>query len=111
MSLPWPNRALHPNARVHWRELAEHKKNARIIGRYLAIEAGAKRQAFPERPAVAITFNPPDNRRRDDDGIIASFKAYRDGIQDAIGVDDSRWQVTYAIGNVVPKGAVVVEVG
>lgn len=109
--LPWPNPALNPNARTPWFALAEHRKTARIIGRYLAIEAGAKRHEWPERPAVTITFNPPDKRRRDLDNCIGCLKGAADGIADAIGRDDSRWRVTYAMGEPVPKGAVVVEVG
>jgi crossover junction endodeoxyribonuclease RusA len=110
VTIPWPHRDLSPNARIHWAPLAHQKKIARICARYLALEAGAKRAKFPERPNVTITFHPPDARRRDDDGFISSFKAYRDGIQDAIGVDDSLWRVTYARGVNVKGGQVVVAV-
>jgi crossover junction endodeoxyribonuclease RusA len=110
ISLPWPDPALSPNARTHWRALTEHKATARTCARYLAIEAGAKAHTFPARPNVKVTFNPPDNRRRDMDNAIASNKAAQDGIADAIGVDDSRWRVFYAMGDPTPKGNVIVEV-
>lgn len=41
---------------------------------------------------VTATFSAPDKRRRDQDGLMSSIKAYADGISDAIGVDDSKWQ-------------------
>ena len=112
ITLPWPNRNLFPNAvrRLHWSALAEHRKTARIVGRYLAIEAGARHRTFPERPEVLVTFNPPDRRKRDDDGCIGALKHYRDGIADAIGIDDANWRVSYAMGDPTPKGAVIVEI-
>jgi len=42
-----------------------------------------------------MRFYAPDKRRRDDDNIIASMKAARDGIADAFGIDDHRFAVTY----------------
>ena len=38
-----------------------------------------------------IDFYPPDRRARDDDNMIASFKSGRDGIADALGIDDKRF--------------------
>ena len=38
-----------------------------------------------------IDFYPPDKRKRDDDGLLSSMKAARDGIADALGIDDSRF--------------------
>ena len=40
-----------------------------------------------------IDFCPPDRRHRDDDNIIAAFKAGRDGLADALGVDDKRFRI------------------
>ena len=58
----------------------------------LAVQAGAKGAKLPEgRLHLWIDFYPPDRRRRDDDGLLASMKAARDGIADALGVDDSRF--------------------
>lgn len=36
-----------------------------------------------------LAFFYPDLRRRDDDNASASCKAFRDGIADALGVDDN----------------------
>ena len=38
-----------------------------------------------------IDLYPPDKRRRDDDNAYAACKPYRDGIADALGIDDSRF--------------------
>lgn len=61
---------------------------------------------------VTVDFYPPDRRRRDDDNVIGSFKAYRDGIAAYIGVDDAKWQVSYTLhrGDVRPGGQVVVSI-
>jgi crossover junction endodeoxyribonuclease RusA len=112
VTIPWPHRDLSPNARhSHWAPLAHQKKIARICARYLALEAGAKKRTFPERPNVTVTFHPPTmGVVADDDNMKASFKAARDGIADAIGVDDGKWAVTYATGVRVKGGQLVVAV-
>ena len=90
--LPWPSRTLHPNARVHWGALAKAKKDARALGFLSARIAGWHQEPLPEgRLHLWMDFYPPDKRRRDDDGLLASMKAARDGIADAIGIDDSRF--------------------
>jgi crossover junction endodeoxyribonuclease RusA len=57
---------------------------------------------------VSITFHKPDNRKRDDDNIIASFKAGRDGVADALNVDDNRFEVSYKVSKENVKGGMVV---
>jgi len=61
-----------------------------------------------ERAKVRVEFSPPDNRRRDLDGMIASHKAAQDGIADALGIDDSKFETTYAISTPIKGGAVTV---
>ena len=90
--LPWPDRVLHPNARVHWAKRSKATKAARAGAHLLALEAGWHRIAWPEgRLHLWFDFYPPDRRRRDDDGLLASMKAARDGIADALGIDDTRF--------------------
>jgi len=109
LTLPWPERALHPNARVHWRQLAKAKKAARSLAFLEAVRAGAKGANLPAgRLHLWIDFYPPDRRRRDDDGLLASMKAHRDGIADALGVDDSRFVSHPWIKDEVRKGGEVV---
>ena len=60
---------------------------------------------------VNIIFCPPDNRRRDLDGCLARIKRGLDALSEAIGVDDSRWNViTLERGDKTPGGAVIVSV-
>lgn len=50
--------------------------------------------AVPDTPKIALwlDFVPPDRRHRDDDNLVASFKAGRDGIAMALGIDDKRFR-------------------
>jgi crossover junction endodeoxyribonuclease RusA len=93
MILPWPARVLHPNARPHWAQRSKAAKKARAEARLLTL---ACRRVFPSplpegRLHLWLTFYPPDKRKRDDDGLLAAFKASRDGIADALGIDDARF--------------------
>lgn len=90
--LPWPERDLSPNSRVHWRKLAEAKKRAKSYGYIAAKKAGFHTVEWPEgRLYVWINYHPPTRRRYDMDNLIASCKGQFDGIADAMGVDDSRF--------------------
>jgi hypothetical protein len=63
----------------------------------VTIPLSAKRAIAAQegRIEIDVRFYPPDARHRDDDNAIASFKAARDGIADALGVDDRRFRPTY----------------
>lgn len=61
---------------------------------------------------LVMTFYPPNAHSRDDDGLIAATKAYRDGIADAIRCDDSCFRVRPPIiAEPVKNGKVVIIVG
>ena len=106
--LPWPDRALHPNARGHWSKRAKATKAARAGAHVLAIEAGWNRLTLPPgRLHLWIDFYPPDRRKRDDDGLLASMKAARDGIADALGIDDARFVSHPYVRDEVRKGGEV----
>ncbi len=98
--LPWPDRRLNPNARHHWAQLARAKKSARRTAYYTALEAGLGK-IDASTINVRVAFYPPDRRPRDTDNMIASCKAYFDGLSEAIGVDDSKWELTIS-----PRGPV-----
>lgn len=83
-----PTRDLSPNGRVHWRKkhrAAQELKNIAmwsVKSHYLDV--------LPETPwqmnyTVAWGFN---QKRWDDDNLIAGLKALRDGIAAETGVDD-----------------------
>lgn len=87
--LPWPDRALHPNARGHWSERSKAAKSARALAHGIALEAGWHRRAWPQgRLHVWIDGYAPDRRARDHDGFLASLKSALDGIADAMQVND-----------------------
>lgn len=108
VTLPWPPKLLHPNARVHWAPLAKAKGRYRFACATLAKQAGINLPA-DARPLVSITFYPPDRRRRDADGMLSAIKSGLDGLADTMGCDDSRWRLQLAVAPEI-GGMVKVEV-
>ena len=108
LDLPYPPAILNPNVRSHWAPKAKAKKKYRRDCYYLA------KQILPEFMEgtiyLKITFHPPDKRKRDLDNAIASFKAGQDGLADAWKVDDYRFSVSYAIGDIIKHGGVSVHI-
>jgi crossover junction endodeoxyribonuclease RusA len=91
LHLPWPPQELSPNKRVHWGKKSKAAKAYRL---QCGLMTKAAKLIIPEiegKLYLWLTFYPPDKRRRDDDNMIASFKSGRDGIADALGIDDSRF--------------------
>lgn len=109
ISLPWPSKTLSPNARVHWRRLADIKAIAKRDARYATL-AVRKNKIDAASIKASVTFSPPDRRARDTDNMIASMKAAFDGIADAIGIDDSKWTLhIQPVAEPVKGGRVIVE--
>ncbi len=101
INLPWPPKELSPNARVHWSKRSKaaktyrhscflHVRSAQIRD---LLESHACSQPYPDhgRLHLWIDFYPPDRRHRDDDNLIAAFKSGRDGIADALDINDKRF--------------------
>ena len=109
IELPWPPKELTPNARRrnHWRVTQRHAKAYRLQCMLLTIS----QLRSPGRTITAITFYPPDRRRRDDDGMIGAFKEGRDGVADALGCDDHSFRPSYQFGEPVKHGKIVVVIG
>lgn len=112
ITLAWPDRRLHPNARPHWAQRGKAAKAARAEGCLLALAAGWHNVTWPDgRLHLWIDFFPPDQRRRDDDGLLSSVKPHRDGIADALGIDDSRFvSHPYLRDETYPGGKVVMQI-
>lgn len=92
VTLPWPPAELSPNWRGHW------AKKARAASRYRMACGWACKAAGLRAPdslmiALHLEFVQPDRRRRDDDNLVAATKAGRDGIADALGIDDNRFRL------------------
>jgi crossover junction endodeoxyribonuclease RusA len=105
--LPWPPKALHPNARVHWAVRSKAVKSYREMC-YWAVKALGVVPVLPEgKLHFWLDFFPPDNRRRDDDGMLSAFKSGRDGIADALRIDDNRFVTHIEVKDAHPKDGMV----
>ena len=89
--LPWPPKELSPNSRVHWSKRSKAAKEYRAMCGLLVQQAKIEKPETEGRLHLWLTFFPPDRRHRDDDNMIAAFKSGRDGIADALGIDDKRF--------------------
>jgi len=94
--LPWPDPRLSPNARVHWSSKAKAASRAREMAGFSAIAQGWGAKRITNLPPdihlhLWIDFFPPNRRHRDDDNLLSSFKPYRDGLSDALGINDMRF--------------------
>lgn len=109
LTIPWPARNLHPNARVHWAVLAKAKKQARSMGFMYARAAGWIGAPIPKEGPIQVWIDgyPKDRRRRDADGLLSALKPWLDGIADALGVDDSRFKPHPDIKTEIRKGGQV----
>ena len=109
LTLPFPPSDLSPNVRMHWAPLSRVKAAYRWDCFYTARSQGAWPMDADTVP-MTITFHPPNKRKRDRDNMIAAFKAGQDGLSDALAVDDANFVPTYAVGEPIKGGAVVIEV-
>lgn len=92
------------NVRCHWRVRAKRAKGQRTAAYVNTLVAGAKHIALPA--VVTITRVAP--RALDCDNLASSQKHIRDGIADALGIDDRDPRVTWAYRQ--RKGPMAVEV-
>lgn len=109
LTLDWPAKELSQNARVHWAVRAKATKEARNSAGW-AVRRCFKAKPKWQRAIVSLEFHPPDERRRDMQNCIGASKALVDGIADALGIDDSLFDVRFSMGEPVKGGAVIVTV-
>jgi crossover junction endodeoxyribonuclease RusA len=106
--LPWPSKDLSPNARIHWSRKARAAKISRWEAAMLARQAGWTNAGLPGgRLHLWIDFYPPTKRLPDDDNMLSRCKAYRDGIADALLIDDKRFVSHPYVKDEVRKGGEV----
>lgn len=105
IDLPWPPKELSPNARVHWSVKARKAKAYRAACYLLTKQALIK--APDGRAVLSLCFVPPDRRARDDDNLVAAFKAGRDGIAEALGVDDRQFVTEFLMSDSTYPGGMV----
>jgi crossover junction endodeoxyribonuclease RusA len=107
ITLPWPNKLLSPNSRVHYIVKSKAAKAAKKVGHLCTLESKV-RIDWDGEIHLWITFYPPDKRSRDDDNLIGSFKHYRDGIAQALGIDDKRFRTHPFVSDQVSKNGMVI---
>lgn len=113
IELGWPAKALSPNYRSHshWPRTNAIKK-ARLEG-FRATKAALRGAVYRHeggRLAFVITAYPPTTHARDDDNLLASLKGHRDGIADALKVDDALFDQRLQWGAPTKPAKIVVEV-
>lgn len=104
IDLPWPAKKLHPNQRPHRMEKARLTKAARADARCVASDTKLPRINASALKVTCIFSPPLPTRNRDLDNLVAACKAYFDGIADAIGIDDSRFQHQAPVWGLPRKG-------
>lgn len=90
--LPWPPSDLNPNKRIHWAKKAKATKAYRRACYLLCVQAGLTSIPWDGDVHLWLDFYPPDRRRRDDDNAYHAFKAGRDGMADALKINDNRFR-------------------
>lgn len=107
--LPWPDRALHPNSRVHWSKRSKAAKETRAASTLFALATGWRPGLLPVDGPLHVWIDgyATDRRRRDADGLLSSLKPALDGIADALGVDDRRFVPHPWVKDEVRKGGEV----
>ena len=113
LEFPWPPAALSPNARPHWATKAKAAKKYKADC-YWACKAAYthhERLDLMSRLGglkLAVTFHPPDKRRRDSDNLMGSGKYLFDAISEFTQIDDSRFTYTISKSTPIKHGAVKV---
>lgn len=96
--LPWPPSILSPNSRQHWAQKARATKTYRHACWALTKQANIR--TIPAgRVSVLLEFVPPDRRHRDRDNMLAAMKSGLDGLADALGINDNRFELTIRVAD------------
>lgn len=95
ITLPWPRKELWQNRRPHWHAAREAARKARKDAYNAFFEAGGRNLLHIEGGTYALHFSfyQPNLTKRDLQNMPATQKSAIDGIADALGVDDSTFQV------------------
>lgn len=94
--IPYPDRDLSPNGRKHRFAVSAKRKAAKEFAFYATRAALFRDHSWrdpdniPDRLLMTISATVAVVRGRDDDNLIASLKAARDGLALALRIDDKR---------------------
>lgn len=116
IELAWPPRQLRPNASSPgaWRIKSEAAKAYREQAYWRTKHLGLRFANTDEATCTTLrlTFNPPDNRKRDLDNMLASVKSGIDGICDALAINDHCFtEISIVRGPALKGGKVTVVLG
>lgn len=114
IEIAWPNADLSPNARVHHMALHRVKKTARNDAYWATkyvLPLSWKHDGTSEIILRQVA-HPPDRRHYDRDNLDSRLKAARDGIADALGVNDRLLRPTgIEWGEPIRGGRILITVG
>lgn len=115
ITVPLPDKCLHPNARPHWAKKAKATKSARWRAYSAAMiaydEVGWREAPLWPKATIRAVFYVKDRRgvAADEDGRVASLKATCDGLGDAALIENDRgltWlspPITHEIDKLRPR--------
>jgi hypothetical protein len=92
--LPWPSVDLSPNSRNKWAMIRAKKAAKNYALTYTKSLMGPLRivpGSWLGPVTIQYTFHPAMNRARDDDNFANRMKAARDGIAEALGINDTKF--------------------
>lgn len=107
IELPWPSNKLSPNHKKRWekiRAVASYRHDC-----YYCTKEQIKTPLKWNKVGIHWKFYPPAKYNYDDDNLEGRMKSGRDGIADAIKVDDKHFKATREICEIVKYGKVVAE--
>ena len=84
---PLPDPILSPNSRPHWAAIRRASRDAKDLVIASVLEQGNRGKPL-SKAIVTVSFILPDNRRRDHQNLIASSKAFVDGLTAAGAIVD-----------------------
>ena len=111
--MPFPPKNLSPNRAqgCSWKTLYTTKSKYREVCFYEAKQQLNGWKPNEETIGLTLTFRMPDRRHRDFDNCLASCKGLLDGVADALGVNDKRFEpILLKRGEVLKGGSVIVEI-
>lgn len=109
IELPFPAKILWPNGRGHWAAKARAVRSARDWAAWQVV-GGYRKNPHWKSAKLHWVIHPKTAHPIDDDAPPYALKSYRDGIADALGIDDKNFRATYEFGPPVKGGAVIVTI-
>lgn len=81
------------NARDHWTKKKSRTSEQRGLARVFCRDAKRLKVALPL--TITLTRVSPTGKTLDDDNLASALKATRDGVADALGIDDGDKRLTW----------------